>query len=113
MTIKLEQLSTYCTAFYILEHLTLQFCTMDKRVDSFVDKFLEKWSSSHVDIRIHVRNFVNPIEITVNVYDQDVTNTLCKAGFQNKPQNSSTDVLKRSMEGLLVAYCKRCCQDME
>ena len=54
---------------------------MDKRVDSFVDKFLEKWTSSCVDIRIRVRNFVDPIEVTVVIYDGDVLNTLCKAKF--------------------------------
>ena len=66
---------------------------MDERVDSFVNNFLEKWSSSHVDIRIHVMNFVNPIEVTVIVYDQDVVNTLCKAEFKIGSE-FSTDVLK-------------------
>ena len=85
---------------------------MDKRVDSFVDKFLEKWSSSRVDIRIHIRKFVNPIEVTVIVYDQDVVNTLCKAEFKIASEFQYR-CFKISTEGLLVAYCKRCCQNMD
>ena len=48
---------------------------MDKRVDSFVDKFLVKWSSSCVDVRIRIRNFVDPIEVTVVIYVEDISNT--------------------------------------
>ena len=66
---------------------------MDKRVDSFVDKFLEKSSSSHVDIRIHVWNFVNPFEITGIVYDQDVSNT-------------NTDVLKDLLKVYFLLFAK-------
>ena len=89
----------------------LTVCAMDKRVDSFVDKFLEKWSSSHVDIRIHVQNLVNPIEVTVIVYVH-VIHTLCKAEFKISSE-SQYRCFKRSTEGLLVAYCRRCHQNMD
>ena len=56
-----------------------------------MDKFLEKWSSSHVDVRIRVRNFVDPIEVTVVIYVEDVSNTLCKIDFRI---SSSTDALR-------------------
>ena len=34
----------------------------------FVDNWIEKWSSSCVDVKVRVRNFVHPVEITVIVY---------------------------------------------
>ena len=71
-----------------------------------MDKFLAKWSSSHVDVRIHVRNFVDPIEVTVVIYIDDVSNTLCKVDFRIS-SDFQYRCFKRSMAGLLIAYCKR------
>ena len=85
---------------------------MDKRVDSFVDKFLEKWSSSSVDVRIRVKNFVDPIEVTVVIYIEDVSNTLCKIDFRINSEFQYR-CFKRSMAGLLIAYCKRCREGMD
>ena len=84
---------------------------MDKQVNSFVDKFLAKWSSSCVDVRIHVRNFVDPIEVTVIIYVEDVSNTLCKVDFRISSEFQYR-CFKRSMAGLLIAYCKRCHEGM-
>ena len=78
---------------------------MGKQVDSFVDKFVAKWSS-HVDVRIHVRNFVDPIEVTVIIYIDDVSNTLCKVDFK-KSSEFQYRCFKRSMAGLLFGYCKK------
>ena len=47
-----------------------------------MENFLAKWSSSCVDVRIHVRNFVDPIEVTVVIYMEDASNTLCKVDFR-------------------------------
>ena len=79
---------------------------MDKWVDSVVDKFLEEWSSSCIDVRICVRNFVDPIEVTVIIYIGDVSNTLCKVDFRISSEFQYR-CFKRSMAGLLIAYCKR------
>ena len=76
-----------------------------------MDKFLAKWSSSHVDLRIHVRNFVDPIEVTVVIY-VDVSNTLCKVDFRISSEFKYR-CFKRSMAGLLIAYCKRCHEGMD
>ena len=47
-----------------------------------MDKFLEKWSSSCVDVRIPVRNFIDPIEVTVIIYIEDLSNKLYKVDFR-------------------------------
>ena len=65
-----------------------------------------KWSSSHVDVRIHVKNFVDPIEVTVIIYIDDVSNTLCKVDFRISSEFQYR-CFKRSMAGLLIGYCKR------
>ena len=70
-----------------------------------------KWSSSRVDVRIRVRNFVDPIEVTVVIYVEDVSNTLCKVDFRISSEFQYR-CFKRSMAGLLIAYCKRCHEGM-
>ena len=54
---------------------------MDKQVHSFIDTWLEKWSSSRVDIRISVKTFHDCNEVTVTFYHDTLDNTLCTAQF--------------------------------
>ena len=77
-----------------------------------MDKFLEKWSSSRVDVRIHVRNFVDPTEVIVVIYVEDVSSTLCKVDFRISSEFQYR-CFKRSMASLLIAYCKRCHEGMD
>ena len=77
-----------------------------------MDKFLAKWSSSCVDVRIHVRNSIDPIEVTVVIYIDDVSNTLCKVDFRISSEFQYR-CFKRSMAGLLIAYCKRYCEQKD
>ena len=76
--------------------------TMDKTVDSFHDTWLEKWSSSYVDVRIHAKNFVNPIEVNYYLCGWHCQYICGKAEF-NITSEFQCRCFKRSMEGLLIA----------
>ena len=78
---------------------------MDKRLDHFIDYWMKKWSSSHVDVKVRVRNFVHPMEVTVIVYIDNELNTLCKTEFKIGTKFQYR-CFKRCTEGLLLAYCK-------
>ena len=100
------QIHLYTFHSNILECNTCSFFTMDKWVDSFVDKiFFWKWSIFHMLISGFVLgNFVDPIEVTVvYLHWGCFQNTLCKVDFRNKLRVSSTDAFKRSMVGF--AHC--------
>ena len=83
---------------------------MDKPLDDFVDKWIEKWSSSCVDVKVRVRNFVDPMEITVIVYDGHVSNTLCETHF-NVGNDFQYRCFKWYMDGILISHCKQYCEN--
>ena len=45
---------------------------MDKKVDHYVDSFIQNWSSSRLDIKVRVKNFVNPTEVTVVIFHEHI-----------------------------------------
>ena len=55
---------------------------MARELDVFVDNWIQKWLSSHVDVKARVHNFVHPMEITVTVYAGTFENTLCESHFK-------------------------------
>ena len=78
---------------------------MDKRVDHFVDTFMEKWLSSRVDIKVQVKNFAHPIEVTVVIYHEHIQMALCECQFKIGSE-FEYHCFKRCMEGFLISYCK-------
>ena len=82
---------------------------LQKSLDKFIDDWLMKWSSSHVDVKVCVKNYVQPMDVTVIVYVGSEANTLCNLQFAI----SSVFHLwsfKRCMNGVLYSYYK-CCHE--
>ena len=79
---------------------------MDRHIDSFIDLWLEKWSSFRVDIKIGVKNFVNHIEVTVIFYHDTMDNTLSSTQFKIGSEFQYRS-FKHSMVGFLRAYYKK------
>ena len=48
------------------------------RIDTFVESFLRKWSSSGVDVKIHIKKFPNHITVTTVVYSEESGKEICK-----------------------------------
>ena len=55
--------------------------TIKRRLDVFVDCWVNKWSSLRVDMKIRVNNIVDPIHIMDIVYAGCEDNILCKCKF--------------------------------
>ena len=52
---------------------------LNKRLDRFIDYWLEKWRSSRVDVKIKGRGRITPIRVTIVVYrDDENNNVLCE-----------------------------------
>ena len=105
-----RKITAVCIFLYLHWH---SYCTcvlqvqnkMDKRVDHFVDTFMEKWSSSKLDIKIWVNNIVHPIEVTVVIFHEHIEMTVCEFQFKIGSQFEYC-CFKRCMEGILISYCK-------
>ena len=71
----------------------------------FIDTWLEKWSSSRVDVKISVKTFHDHNEVTVIFYHDTLDNTLCTAQF-NICTEFNYRCFERSMEGFICAFYK-------
>ena len=69
-----------------------------------------KWSSSCVDVKVCVKNYVQPMGITVIVYVGSEANTLCNLQF-GISSAFHLQSFKRCMNGVLYSYCKCCCEN--
>ena len=75
------------------------------RIDTFVDSLLRKWSSSGVDVKIHVKKFPNHITATTVVYSEESGLEICKNEF-HKRSDYHDRCFKWMMIGILYAFCK-------
>ena len=55
--------------------------TIRRRLEVFVDHWVNQWSSLRVDMKIRVNNIVDPIYVMVIVYAGSEDNILCNANF--------------------------------
>ena len=76
-----------------------------RRLEVFVDHWVNQWSSLRVDMKIRVNNIVDPIYVMVIVYAGSEDNILCKCKFYIDSEFKYR-CFKRAMDGLLLAYCR-------
>ena len=74
-------------------------------IDTFVDSFLRKWSSSCVDVKIHVKKFLNLIPMTTVVYSEESGLEICKNEFHMR-SDYHHKCFKWTMIGILHGFCK-------
>ena len=70
-----------------------------------LDTFMEKWSSSKLDIKVWVNNIVHSIEVTVVIFHEHIEMTVCEFQFKIGSE-FEYHCFKRCMEGILISYCK-------
>ena len=76
-----------------------------RRLEVFVNDWVNQWSSLRVDMKVRVNIIVDPIYVMVIVYAGSEDNILCKCEFYIDSEFKYR-CFKRAMDGLLLAYCR-------